>query len=112
MHYLGMKHKIEREENILKKILKKWRKPYVVFLDRLTFIAGIVGPFTVLPQIISIFSSQSAEGVSLTTWVSIFIVTFPWVLYGIAQKDATIITSFIMWEIANLAVVVGVLMYG
>lgn len=107
MHYLGMRHKLERQTGV-----KKNRKtPYIAFLDKLTFIVGVIGPFTVLPQIYSIFSTRSAEGVSLATWLLIFIVTFPWVLYGIAHKEKSIIVSFILWEIANFLVVLGVFLY-
>jgi uncharacterized protein with PQ loop repeat len=108
MQYLGLRHKYERRQGV-----KKQRKSrYVVFLDKLTFIVGIIGPFTVLPQIYSIFTTKSAVGVSLTTWALIFIVTFPWILYGMAHKEKSIIVSFILWEVVNLAVVVGVLLYG
>lgn len=84
---------------------------YTIFLDKLTFITGIVGPFTVLPQIYGIFSNHSATGVSLATWLLIFIVTSPWILYGVAHKDKSIIVSFSLWEVVNLAVVIGVLIY-
>ncbi len=108
MHYLGLRHKYERRVGE-----KKQRKSrYITFLDKLTFVMGVIGPFTVLPQIYSIFTSKSAAGVSLVTWLLIFIVTFPWVLYGIAHKEKSIIVSFILWEVANLAVVIGVLLYG
>ena len=82
------------------------------FLDKLTFVAGVVGPFTVLPQIYSIFTTHSATGVSLISWVMIFIVTFPWILYGLAHRDKSIIASFILWEVVNLTVVIGVMLYG
>lgn len=108
MHYLGLRHKLERKQTKG----KRTKTPYVVFLDKLTFVAGVIGPFTVLPQIYSIFTAHSAAGVSLATWALIFIVTFPWILYGVAHKDKSIIVSFTLWEIVNLAVVVGVLMYG
>ncbi len=107
MHYLGLRHKYER-----RLAHKKRKTPYLVFLDKLTFVVGIVGPFTVLPQIYSIFTTKSATGVSLVTWALIFLVTFPWILYGIAHKEKTIIVSFILWEAVNLAVVVGVILYG
>lgn len=108
MHYAGMRHKLERKQK-----LKPQRKtPYIVFLDKLTFVAGVVGPFTVLPQTYSIFHTKSAAGVSLMTWVLIFVVTFPWILYGMAHKDKNIIISFFLWEVVNLSVVVGVLLYG
>jgi uncharacterized protein with PQ loop repeat len=108
MHYLGLRHKYERRHGAK----KQPKSPYIVFLDKLTFIVGVIGPFTVLPQIYSIFHTKSAAGVSLTTWALIFIVTFPWILYGLAHKEKSIIVSFILWEVVNLTVVVGVLLYG
>jgi uncharacterized protein with PQ loop repeat len=109
MHYLGLRHKFERSQGSIKKVRKT---KYIVFLDKLTFVVGVIGPFTVLPQIYSIFTTHSAVGVSLTTWALIFVVTFPWILYGIAHKEKNIIASFILWEVVNLTVVIGVLMYG
>jgi uncharacterized protein with PQ loop repeat len=107
MHYLGLRHKYERRQG-----LKPQQKSgYIIFLDKLTFVVGVVGPFTVLPQIYSIYSTRSATGVSLATWLLIFIVTFPWILYGIAHKERSIIVSFILWEVVNLLVVIGVLLY-
>jgi MtN3 and saliva related transmembrane protein len=108
MHFLGQKHKHVRSD------AHKAHKstPYKVFLDKLTFVVGVIGPFTVLPQIYTIFTTHSAKGVSLATWALIFIVTFPWILYGYAHKDKSIIVSFTLWEIVNLAVVIGVLKYG
>ena len=107
MHYLGLRHKFERTQEPK----KQPASPYIVFLDKLTFIVGVIGPFTVLPQIYTIFSTHSANGVSLATWSLIFIVTFPWILYGIAHKDKSIIVSFTLWEFVNLTVVIGVLLY-
>lgn len=107
-HLVGMRHKHEQSAEHRKHI----KTPYTIFLDKLTFAAGVIGPFTVLPQIYSIFSTHSAMGVSLATWVLIFVVTLPWVFYGIAHEDKSIIVSFTLWEIVNLTVVVGVLIYG
>ena len=108
MHFLGMRHKYERQNGLI----RTRKSSYIMLLDKVTLVVGIIGPFTVLPQIISIFSTKSATGVSFATWVLIFIVTFPWILYGIAHKEKSIIISFILWELVNLGVVIGVLMYG
>jgi uncharacterized protein with PQ loop repeat len=107
MNQLGLRHKHERT----REHRFHTKTPYIVFLDKLTFVVGVIGPFTVLPQIYTIFTTHSAKGVSAATWALIFVVTLPWVLYGIAHKDKSIIVSFTLWEIVNLAVVVGVLMY-
>ena len=108
MHYLGMRHKHERTPAHQ----KQEKTTYRIFLDRLTFIAGVVGPFTVLPQIYKIFFTKSADGVSLITWALMIVVTLPWIFYGIAHKEKSIIVSFILWEIVNIMVVVGILLYG
>ena len=108
MHYLGMRHKHERGSHDL----RTGKSRYKTVLDKVTFVAGVIGPFTVLPQIYSIFSTHSAAGVSLSTWILMFVVTFPWILYGIAHRDKSIIASFVLWEVANLAVVIGVALYG
>lgn len=107
MHYLGLRHKYERKQQTKSQPTSQ----YIVFLDRLTFVVGIIGPFTVLPQIYTIYTTHSAKGVSLATWSSIFIVTFPWILYGLAHREKSIIISFILWEVMNLTVVIGVLLY-
>jgi uncharacterized protein with PQ loop repeat len=108
MHYLGLRYKGEHKNSEL----DRPRTKYLIFLDKLTLIVGIVGPFTVLPQIYTIFSTKTASGVSFLSWLLIFIVTFPWILYGIAHKDKNIIICFILWEIVNLGVIVGVALYG
>ena len=103
-----MRHKLIYAGNLTR---KKTRSEYLIFLDKLTFVVGVIGPFTVLPQIYSIYHTHSATGVSMATWLLIFIVTFPWILYGMAHKDKSIIVSFTLWEVVNLTVVVGVLLY-
>ena len=115
MHFhLGLKHKIERR---LKEALGEKSVPegsnrrYVHFLDRITFFAGVVGPFTVLPQVYEIFSTKNASGVSLISWIMMFVVTLPWIFYGMAHKEKSIIVSFILWEVVNLMVIVGILIY-
>lgn len=102
-----MRHKYERTA----RARKQKKTAYTKFLDKLTFVVGVIGPFTVLPQIYTIYSTKSAAGVSSTTWALIFVVTFPWVLYGLAHKEKNIIVSFILWEVMNAAVFIGALIY-
>lgn len=106
-HFTGLKHKTQRREGVTTPKHTRYTKA----LDTVTFIAGIAGPFTVLPQLYGIFVEHNAAGVSLLSWSLIFIVTLPWVFYGIAHRDRSIITSFVLWEIMNVLVVIGVLLY-
>ena len=111
MHHLGMKHKHQREAGTVTSPAKE-SSLWIRALDKTTFVAGILGPFTVVPQAWEIFTTHQAGGVSAIAWLLLFIVTLPWVFYGFAHKDKTIIASFILWEIMNLVVFVGAVMYG
>ncbi|MBU6142137.1 hypothetical protein KGO95_03435 [Patescibacteria group bacterium] len=113
MHpYLGLKHKhVRRTESEEASPLHGQPSDWMHFLDRTTFYAGIIGPFMVVPQIWQIFTTHQAAGVSAVSWALIFIVTLPWVFYGIAHKDKTIIVSFVLWEAVNALVVIGALLY-
>jgi uncharacterized protein with PQ loop repeat len=113
MHfYLGLKHKhtrTDRGEEL--NVTHGQDKSYLKILDRVTLVAGIAGPFTAIPQIYKIFSTHIATGVSATSWILMFVTTAPWIFYGIAHKDKTIIASFTLWQIANLLVIIGAIMY-
>lgn len=91
---------------------KKYKSRYLIFLDKLTFIFGVVGPFTILPQIYTIYTTKSATGVSMMTWLMVFLMTIPWILYGLAHKSRLIFACFILWALMDLLVVIGVFIYG
>lgn len=107
MHFLGFKHKQAR-----KGARQVQNSAYLRFLDKLTHVIGIFGPLTVLPQVVLIYSTQSAEGVSLTTWLAIFLMTLPWILYGLAHKARMVTFSFALWAVFDLLVVIGIVLYG
>lgn len=119
LHFPGLKHKVERREGRTQDLepvpmpaspaVPKSR--YLRTLDRLTFAAAIIGPFTVIPQAYKIYHTHSAESVSLAAWILIFIVTMPWIFYGFAHRDRPVIISFCLWEIMNVVVAVGVFLY-
>lgn len=109
MHHLGLRHRHERTKE--HRSHNKNPTAYIRVLDKVTLIIGVVGPVTVLPQIYSIFSTQSAAGVSAITWFLMFLVTLPWIFYGMAHNDKTLIASFTLWEVVNLTVAVGAIIY-
>lgn len=109
MHHFGLRRK--HEETEAHRAHSKKKTPYVIFLDKVTLVIGVVGPATVIPQIYSIYSTGSAEGVSAVTWFLMFLVTLPWIFYGMAHKDKTLMVSFTLWEVVNLTVAVGAIIY-
>ncbi|MCR4325227.1 MAG: hypothetical protein NUV59_00255 [Patescibacteria group bacterium] len=110
MHHFGMRHKVLRREGEAPHEAPR-RSRYIVALDKVTFVAGIIGPFTALTQVLEIFAKGTAEGVSLAFWVLIFMVTLPWIFYGIAHRDASILVHFLLWEVMNVLVIISILTF-
>jgi len=82
------------------------------FLERVTLVAGVLGPLMVIPQIIDIFSAQSADNVSLLSWSAFAILNTPFIIYGAVHKELPIILTYSLFFIANTIVVIGILLYG
>ena len=105
-------HHISKRKRIHKKLEGYPHKNFWIrFLDRFLVILAIVIPLSTLPQIIRVYSLQSAGDLSLFTWVFWMLGNFPWILYGFVHKDKPIIISFTLWFLVNLSMVIGILIY-
>lgn len=80
-------------------------------IDRIMNIVAIVYPLTGLPQVISIFQAQSAEGVSLFSWLSFTIFAAMFLIYGIAHKLKPLIITQTLWLLIDLLVVISIIRY-
>src|SRR5581483_6482127 len=56
-------------------------------LDIMVYVVGVVGPLATLPQLIEIYSTHNASGVSLTTWGLYAITDIPWVIYAFVHRE-------------------------
>ena len=81
-------------------------------IENFALAAGIVQPLITLPQIIKIYSSQSAQDVSLLTWVGYLIFGITFLVYGAVFRLKPIWVGQIIWVTMQVIVVIGILMYG
>jgi len=82
------------------------------FVDRAIYVVALLGPVMTIPQILKIWVSQNATGVSLLSWLAYLFIAFFWVFYGILHREWPIIFANILWAIAQVFVVIGILLYG
>ena len=80
-------------------------------LDRTIYIASLAGPLTALPQIIQIFSTQSAMGVSIWSWVMGLGFSAIWITYALFYKIRPILIQQALWVMIDLILIVGIMMY-
>ena len=65
-----------------------------------------------VPQILTIWVSRQAAGVSLLSWSSYFISALAWFWYGVQKRDRNIYLPCIGWLLLDGAVIVGTVIYG
>src|ERR1700677_2546237 len=80
--------------------------------DRATLVVAILEPLITIPQMIVIFTSKTAAGVSLITWVGYELLTIVWLWYAIVHKDRLIFLYQGLFFIIQTGVIIGGLMYG
>jgi len=76
---------------------------------------GSLSVFTMLmtiPQVLTIWVSRRAAGVSALSWSAYLISAVVWLWYGLQKHDKNIYLPCVGWILLDSAVIVGVLLYG
>jgi uncharacterized protein with PQ loop repeat len=106
LHHHHKKKRVRRKEKKLPK--NKWKAT----LDKWIYILGLFGPIMTIPQITKIWVDQNAAGVSVVSWSAYLVSAVIWLFYGIFHKEKPIVFIYSIWIVMEIAVVVGVLLYG
>lgn len=81
-------------------------------VENFALVAGLLQPLITLPQIIQVYSNQSAVDVSLITWVGYLIFGIIFLIYGAIFNLKPIFYGQIVWVSMQLLMVFGVIYYG
>lgn len=93
--------------------IKKSRHIYQgKLIDKAIYIAAFVEPATTIPQVITIYRTKSASGISMISWVSYLIFSILWLWYGIVHKQRALIIAYILFATTEALVLIGALLYG
>ena len=71
--------------------------------------------FTLLmtvPQVLTIWVGRDAHNVSIVSWAAYLLAACLWFVYGMRKHDKTIYLACVGWILLDVAIVVGVLIYG
>ncbi len=81
------------------------------FLDRIMEVFAFIPPLVVIPQIIQVILAKSAENISLIMWVVWFIVSVPWLIYGIVHRIKPLIFMYSLWLIVHGTMIFLIIIY-
>ena len=76
---------------------------------------GGMSIFTMLmtiPQVLTIWIGQQAAGVSTLSWSAYLVSAILWFWFGMQKKDKNIYLPCVGWIVLDLAVIIGVIIYG
>jgi uncharacterized protein with PQ loop repeat len=65
-----------------------------------------------VPQILAIWLSRQAAGVSVLSWSAYWLSALVWFFYGLQKRDRNIYLPCIGWLVLDGAVIVGAWIYG
>jgi len=78
-------------------------------------ILGSTSIFTMVmtvPQVITIWVSHRAAGISLLSWGAYLVSAAVWLWYGLQKRDKNIYLPCMGWILLDSAVIIGALVYG
>lgn len=76
---------------------------------------GALSVFTLVmtvPQILAIWVSREAAGVSLLSWSAYWVSALVWFWYGVRKRDRNIYLPCLGWLLLDGAVIAGAMLYG
>ncbi|MFH1752055.1 MAG: PQ-loop domain-containing transporter [archaeon] len=82
------------------------------FVDKLIYFAAVFGPIITIPQLLEIFLTQSAQGVSIISWSGFLLVSFIWLAYGFLHKYKPVIFANVLYAVFQLGIIIGIFLYG
>ena len=81
-------------------------------LERVLRGLSVFTMFMTVPQVLTIWVGRDAHNVSIVSWAAYLLAACLWFVYGMRKHDKTIYLACIGWILLDVAIVVGVVMYG
>ncbi len=72
---------------------------------------AVIMPLTTLPQLIKLYTSHNAGGLSLLMWILYTIGVVPFLLFGITHDVKQLVVLNTLWLFVNVLMISGIMMY-
>ncbi len=86
--------------------------PKIRLLDSICLGTAVVMPLTAIPQIIKLWTTRDASGLSILMWIFMFMLCIPLIIYGVVHKEKVITVMNIMWAAVDIVVIIGIIIFG
>ncbi len=80
-------------------------------LDYLMYVVGVTAPLALLPQVVTLYVSRTADDFSLVSWILLTTQSALWVAYGYVHKEPQLVIANGLFMFLNLAIVTAILIF-
>ncbi len=87
------------------------KQKIIAYYDKYMVFAGILGQYLFYTQAYKIFTTKSANDLSLDGFLVVIIATLSWLVYGILHKKTPIILAQLVALVGMIMVIIGILLY-
>lgn len=96
---------------MLHRAIKKNAKTKKDSYDYLVYFFAVATPLFELPQAITIYTNQSAENVSIFTWMFFLVADVVWLIYAIRHRLPPLAALYVIFLLVEASIVIGIIMY-
>lgn len=79
--------------------------------EKMLRVLSVVTMVMTVPQVLTIWVTHDASGVSLISWSTYLAAACLWFVYGFQKHDKTIYVACIGWILLDAAIVLGVVLH-
>lgn len=87
------------------------KKAHRDMLDWVLYTFMVATPLFELPQVIKIYSTKSAQDVSLATWSFFALSNIAWIAYAIRHKLWLLVFIYSLYFVLEACIVTGIILY-
>jgi len=80
-------------------------------IDSVCAVFAVLMPLTTVPQIVLLFETKDASGLSLMMWVLYSIGCIPFLLFGSIYQHTQLIVLNSLWLVAQAVMIIGIVIY-
>lgn len=94
-----------------RKLENRIEKKVAPYIDELFYIGAVISPINALPQMYKIFTTKSATGVALETWLLYLLGAVCMCVYAVVHKQRPILFMNVTVLPVYILIIVGIILY-
>jgi len=104
-------HHLHTRKRIYKRLDTYPSSGFKKALDYIMYAVAVVTPLALLPQVVQVFTTKDAAGLSLATWFLLGCINLLWITYAWVHKEKPILVANVLVAFLNFTLVYGIVLY-